>query len=170
MSDQQASRHEEATVSVKATAPILFDYLDRPEHLGQHMTRRSAMMLGSKMAYQMDASEGRAVGAVIRLSGNFLGLRLSVDQAVIERNPPIRKTWATQGDVNLLIIGSYRMGFEIAPKGEQSEVTVWIDYELPVKKPSLIVGRLLAPSYARWCVSKMARDAKRHFLNGTSGK
>jgi len=55
------------------------------------MSGSSWMMAGSRMALEVDASQGRAVGASIRMGGRVLGIALSLEEIVTERNPPRRK-------------------------------------------------------------------------------
>jgi hypothetical protein len=55
------------------------------------------------------------------------------------------------------------MGFEIAPLGEGSRLTVFIDYDLPESPGTRWLGHLLGASYARWCVERMVSDAVAHF-------
>ena len=115
------------------------------------------------MAIELDASEGRAVGATIRLRGRVLGIPLSVEEIVTERSPPLRKVWETTGAPKLLVIGQYRLGFEITPKGKASLLRVFIDYALPVGLFSGLLGGVFGNFYARWCTQRMADDAARHF-------
>lgn len=115
------------------------------------------------MAIEHDASEGRAVGAIIRLRGQVLGIPLSVEETVTERNPPVRKVWETTGTPNLLVIGQYRMGYEITPKGKASLLRVFIDYALPDGSFSGLLGGLFGNAYARWCTRRIAGDAAKHF-------
>jgi hypothetical protein len=117
------------------------------------------MMAGSKMDYLFDANEGRAIGAKIRLRGTILGVPLSVDEVVVERVPPTRKAWETIGVPKLLVIGPYRMGFDIRPAGDTSRLRVFIDYELP----DSLLGSLFGNAYARWCTTTMVGDAAKHF-------
>ena len=112
--------HFETTVEVSATADAVFSHLDDHSRLSAHMSRPSLLMVGSRMAIELDASEGRAVGAIIRLRGRVLGIPLSVEEIITGRNPPLRKIWETTGTPNLLVIGQYRMGYEITPKGKAS--------------------------------------------------
>ena len=77
-----------------------------------------------------------------------------------ERNPPLRKVWETIGTPRLLVIGHYRMGFELAPLSSGCRLRVFIDYSIP---PQSWLGRLLGNYYARWCVRRMVSDAARHF-------
>jgi len=102
------------------------------------------------------------VGAIIRLRGRVLGIPLSAEEIVTERNPPLRKVWET-GAPKLLVIGQYRMGFEITPKRKASLLRVFIDYTLPVGLFSGLLGGVFGNFYARWCTHRMADDAARHF-------
>ena len=115
------------------------------------------------MAIEFDASEGRAVGAKIRLRGRVVGIPLFVEESITERKPPLRKVWETTGAPKLLVISQYRMGFEIAPKAQSSQLRVFIDYALPDGSYSRWLGRLFGHFYARWCTQRMADDAASHF-------
>jgi hypothetical protein len=145
-------------IEVAASTGVLFDYLDDPARLGSHMQKPSMMMLGGRMIYWFDEAQGRAVGSVIKMEGRILGAGLSVEEVVVERQPPRRKVWETRGWPNLLVIGAYRMGFEIAPSGKSSRLLVFIDYNYPSSAAGKIVGAIFGPIYARWCINRMAKD------------
>jgi len=155
--------HYEATVELSARAEDIFAYLDDHLRLSVHMSKSSWMMAGSRMAIELDASKGRAAGAIIRFRGQVLGIPLCVEEVVTERNPPLRKVWETTGRPRLLVIGSYRMGYEITPKTQSSHLRVFIDYALPDGPISHWTGRLFGNFYARWCTQRMAYDAVVHF-------
>jgi Polyketide cyclase / dehydrase and lipid transport len=149
-----------ATARIAAAPREIFNRLDDQEKLAAHMTRNSAMMGGGRMIYEFDALAGRAVGSHIRMGGDAFGVRLFMDEVVTVREPPRRKAWATTGDVRLLVLSGYRMGFDVEPAGPGSDLTVWIDYDLP-RNP--FVGLAVAPMaklYARWCVDRMMADAR----------
>jgi hypothetical protein len=150
---------EETVIEVKGPARTLFDYLDDQTRLGEHMEKPSMMMMGGSMSYGFDDAKGRAVGSVIRMGGNVLGLKLSVEEVVVERIPPLRKSWETLGHPHLLVIGSYRMGFEIAPAGVQNRLRVFINYNHPRALLGQVLGFFFARMYARWCISRMADAA-----------
>lgn len=154
--------HFESRVHVDALPDVLFAELDDQERLSEHMMKSSAMMAGSKMRFEFDKERGRAVGSRMRLLGNVLGLSLDVVEAVTEREPPHRKVWETIGPPRLLVIGPYRMGFQIEPEGGGSALAVFIDYEEPAGGLRL-AGMLLGGMYARWCTRSMAEGAARHF-------
>ncbi len=128
-----------------------------------HMSNRSAMMMGGKMDYMFDDAQGRAVGSKITMTGSFAGMGLTVEEVVTVREPPWRKIWETAGTPSLLILTWYRMGFTIKPNASGSELTVALDYRRPCSLLAGLLAWLAAPLYARWCVSRMANDARRKF-------
>lgn len=155
--------HFESRVTVRAAMEVVFARLDDPLLLSAHMSRSSGMMAGSSMKIELDAAKGRAIGGVIRMSGRFIGIPLALEEAVTERVPPSRKVWETFGTPRLLVIGPYRMGFEIIPQGGSSALRVFIDYALPGGVGGGLLGRMFGRIYAKWCTGRMARDAAEHF-------
>ena len=151
------------TVSVPAAAADVFALLDEHARLISHMGKKSLAMGGGSMSVEFDEGRGKVVGSKIRLAGTAFGIRLGVEEVVIERAPPNRKSWQTVGEPRLLVIGSYRMGFVIEDLGQTSRLTVFINYELPLRAPWRWLGLLLGRSYARWCTERMAGDAVGHF-------
>jgi len=160
---QELPLHFDTCVVLNAPAGPIFAHLDDHRRLSDHMTRRSWMMAGSQMELDLDADEGRAVGSTIRLKGRVFGISLELQEAVIDRSPPARKVWRTTTPPRLLVIGPYRMGFEITPQGAASLLTVFIDYALPDSGVERWLGRILGPCYARWCARRMAHDAVARF-------
>ncbi len=150
-----------AAVDVDVAAPPeqVFDLLDDPTRLGRHMREPSLMMLGGSMRYRLDEGQGRAVGSSIRMEGRFAFLKLAVDEVVTEHQRSSRKVWETLGRPRLLVIGAYRMGFDITPAADGSHLRVFIDYNDPDTWLGRIAGSLFGPAYARWCVRRIAEDA-----------
>lgn len=109
----------------------------------------------------MAAASARTSGWRARCSG----CRARFDEVVTERKPPARKAWETV-ETNLLVIGRYRLGFELTANGDRSTLRVFIDYDLPEALPSRWLGRLFGKTYARWCTETMAKDAAAHFHTG----
>ena len=155
--------HAETTALAHGPIDSVFAYLDDPTSLAAHMGRSSMMMMGSKMAIEVDAGGGHAIGSTIRMHGRLMGLPVSLEEVVTEREAPYKKLWATIGTPRLLVMAHYRMGFGIAPRGDSSLVRVFIDYSLPTTAPASWLGRLLGGVYARWCIRQMADGAARHF-------
>jgi hypothetical protein len=92
----------------------------------------------------------------------MLGIPLSLEEVVTEREPPRAKAWETR-EVRLLVMGQYRLGFQLRPADRGSVLRVFIDYEPPSWAFVRPLGRALAGMYARWCTRRMAGDALRHF-------
>ena len=156
----ELARREEVSVVLAAPIEAVFDYLDDFRKLSAHMEQRSGMMAGSRMTIEIDEGGGRAVGSQVRMHGRMLGIALSLTEVVTERQPPARKAWQTT-DARLLVIGPYRLGFELVPRVDATLARVFIDYALPERRRWL--GVLFARIYARWCVGRMAADAARRF-------
>lgn len=161
--------HEESTICVHASPANAFAFLDDPLNLSAHMESSSPMMAGGSMHVEMDALHGRAVGSRIRLTGRILGVVLEVDEVVVQREVPTCKVWETLGTPLLLVIGVYRMGFEVEPVDGGSRVRLWIDYDLPRDRVGRWMGRMFGRTYARWCTDRMLRHVGRHFSSHTTG-
>ena len=115
------------------------------------------------MSINVDADGGHEVGSKISMHGRMLGIPLSLEEVITERQVPSRKIWETIGTPKLLVIAHYRMGFDVAPRGESSMVRVFMDYSVPTTVPGSWLGRLLGGVYARWCTKQMADSAASHF-------
>ncbi len=163
MSDQSLPLQHESTALVDAPIDQVFAYLDDPNALAAHMGESSMMMAGSRMSIDVDADGGRVVGSKIRMQGRMMGIPLSLEEVITERQVPSRKVWETIGTPNLLVIAHYRMGFELTPTGDSSMVRVFIDYSLPTAAPGSWLGRWFGGFYARWCTKQMANDAAKQF-------
>ena len=152
--------HEALTAAAPAA---LFAYLDKHSQMSAHMTRRSWMMGGGKMELTTDDGRFQRLGSRLRLAGRAFGLMLSLDEEITEYRPPQVKVWRTIGSPRLLIIGHYRMGFEISAAPAGSRLRVFLDYHLPSGVVTRLLGRLLAPMYARWCVRNMVVEGEKKF-------
>jgi Polyketide cyclase / dehydrase and lipid transport len=157
--------HDETSAMVRAPMDRVFAHVDDHTRLTSHMSESSWMMGGGSMQVELDAARGQKIGSWIRLSGKILGVTLAVEEIVTERTPPRRKVWETTGMPRLLVIGRYRMGFEIVPLEAGSHVTVFIDYALPEQAVTGWLGYFLGGYYARWCTQQMVADAVRHFTS-----
>jgi Polyketide cyclase / dehydrase and lipid transport len=155
-------RHESSGL-VQSPMDQVFAHLDDHTRLSSHMSEPSWRTGGGRMDTELDEGRGQKVGARIRLSGRVFGVALSVEEIVVERDPPHRKVWATTGAPKLLVIGHYRMGFELSPQGNGSMLRVFIEYSLPEAGLALWLGRLFGRYYARWCTQQMVDDAVKHF-------
>lgn len=160
------THRDESVAIVPAPVDRVFAFLDDHARLSSHMRESSWTMGGGRMEIAFDEGRGQRVGSRIRLAGRVFGIELSVDEVVTERNPPYRKVWQTTGSTRLLVIGNYRMGFELLPRAADTELRIFIEYAFPPRAPAQWLGRLFGGYYARWCTRRMAHDAARHFAAG----
>lgn len=156
--------HFEKIVKISAKPKEIFDFADNHENLSTHMKSLSWMMGGGKMDTQTDTGNGQKVGSHIRMSGNVLGFKLGLDEVVTIYDPPTRKEWQTVGGINLIVIGHYKLGFEVLPGNGDSKLKIYIDYDLPQTAGGRILGYLLGDLYAKWCVSNMTTVVRNHFV------
>ncbi|WP_416799439.1 polyketide cyclase [Ciceribacter azotifigens] len=93
------------------------------------------------------------------MEGRFAFVDLAVDEVVTGHQRPSRKVWETRGRPRLLVIGAYRMGFDVSPAAGRSYLRVFIDYDDPDTRLSRLAESLFGPAYARWCLRQIAEDA-----------
>ena len=158
--------HDESSAFVSASPERVFALIDDHERLSSHMSQSSWQMGGGRMKTTLDERRGQSVESHIRVSGRVLGLELSLDEVVTERQPPTRKVWETVGSPRLLVIGPYRMGFEMTPRGSGALLRVFIDYAMPSSWPARWLGRVFGGYYAHWCTQSMVNDVVRQFPSG----
>ena len=158
-----ATRHRSVSIWIAASQEAVFSFVDDHENFSSHMNQRSWMMGGGRMVTELDDGRGQVVGSHIRMSGRVFGINLALDEIVTLRTPHSEKFWETVGTPRLLVIGSYRMGFQVRPEADGCRLMVFIDYTLPESWYGRVLGWLFADWYADWCVTQMADGAAKHF-------
>jgi hypothetical protein len=158
------------SVTVDASAEDVFSFADDFTKLSSHMSQSSGMMMGGRMQTSFDDGRGQTVGSHVRMTGRMMGFDLFLEEVVTERVPPRHKAWATVGNPTLLVIGNYRLGFDIASKGTCSDLRIFIDYDLPSSPTLRWLGILLGPVYAKWCVGQMVKSARLRFVGQPSNQ
>ena len=159
------SRHTESSVVVRVAPEAVFAFLDAHENIAAHMDRPTWAMLGGTMTSSIDKLAGKETGSVIRIAGRVLGISISLVEKIVERVPPRRKRWETIGTPRLIVMGGYRMGFDIERADDGCRVTVSIDYDVPEGLWGSLLGRLFAPAYARWCVQRIVDTVAHEFAS-----
>ena len=86
-----------------------------------------------------------------------------MDEVVTNREPPLRKSWQTTSEPKLWVIGQYKMGLELTPQADGSQLRVFIEYARPRAGIPSVLGLLFGKVYARWCTGQMVTDAQKHF-------
>ncbi|HLE49454.1 MAG TPA: SRPBCC family protein [Patescibacteria group bacterium] len=156
-------KHYEESVLVSATPDEIFNFADNHKNFSAHMNKSSWMMGGGSMETEMDEGKGQKLGSHIKLHGKVFGFNLFLDEAITKYSPPNHKEWKTVGNINLLVVDHYKLGFEIKPEKENSLLKVYIDYNLPKPFFTKLLGLLLGSIYAKWCVKQMIKGVDEHF-------
>lgn len=156
-------RHFEKSLFVSESPDAVFVYADNHANFSSHMNKSSWMMGGSKMETQLDKGEGQKIGSHIKMSGRVFGINLFLDEVITIHDPPRHKEWQTVGDIKLLVVDHYTLGFEIKPEQTGSRFNVYINYNLPKSWKAHILGVLFGGMYAKWCVGQMVHGVKDHF-------
>ncbi len=157
-------RHYEDSTTVSAPPEEVFNYVDDHANFSSHMNKSSWMMGGGKMDTQVDEGRGQKVGSHIQMNGEIFGIKLSLDEVVTVHEPPLRKVWKTVGIPKLIVISDYELGLQIKPTGDQSNLTVFINYDLPKSWRTCWLGHLFGGIYAKWCVGQMVNGTQNHFM------
>ena len=156
-------RHYEESLLIPASAEEIFVYTDDHTNFSSHMNKSSWMMGGGRMETRVDEGKGQKIGSHIQMRGSVFGLKLYLDEVIVRHEPPHHKAWKTVGDLNLLVIDHYKLGFDIEPDNTNSRLRVYIDYNLPQSAAVRILGYLFGGMYAKWCVNQMISGVKKHF-------
>lgn len=161
----EKARHLEESLTIFASPEAIFAYADDHRNFSAHMNQSSWMMGGSKMETNVDAGEGRKVGSHITMNGRVFGVNLFLDEVITVHEPPRQKEWQTVGNINLVVIDHYTLGFKISPDETGFRFTVYIDYDLPKSWKTKALGILFGGMYAKWCVRQMTQGVYNHFAN-----
>lgn len=161
--EKQYNRHYEEKRMIKASAENIFAYADDYSNFSSHMNKSSWMMGGGRMNTQVDSERFQKIGSHLKMTGSVFGAKLFLDEVVKTHNPPSRKEWETVGNINLIVIDHYRLGFEIKPNDSNSSIDIYIDYNLPKSFKTRLVGILFGGMYAKWCVRQMIGNIDTHF-------
>ena len=151
------------TALVGASAERVFAYVDDIRNLARHMSEsRSMPMMGSKLTLEIVTPASTGIGATYRYTGKMLGLVLDFSETVTTYVAGREKIWRTIGYPKLLIMRGYEMRVLVEPlTPATTNLTISIDYELPISRFWRIAGWLLADAYSRWCLTGMVDGSKR---------
>lgn len=157
------THHYEETTHLHIPIKEVFAYADNHNNFSAHMNSKQGMMMGGKFETIIDKGKGQTEGSHIIMKGSVLGISLFLDEIITTHDPPYRKKWQTVGEVKLLVIDHYELGFELLPKDNGSEFRVYIDYNLPPSFPGKFLGLALGGMYAKWCVHQMISGVETRF-------
>ena len=151
------------TQTYNAAAEKVFSHLDDLGVTGSHMTKSSAMMMGSKLHLEYLTLNHTGPGSKYRWTGTMMGMEMNFTVEVIQWIEGVEKVWETIGEAKLIIYSWYRMHLLVYPKGNTTQAELSITYEKPKDWFLKIISFLFADWYCNWCLKNMLIDAKRQF-------
>lgn len=149
------------TKQFKDSPEVVFNQIDDLGVTGMHMTKSSAMMMGSKLklTYLSDITKG--LGSKYKWTGKMMGLEMDFTVEVTKWIAGKEKTWETIGVAKLIIYSWYQMHLEIFQKNDETIAELSITYERPKGFFNRILSFFLADWYCRWCLKNMLNDSEK---------
>lgn len=148
-------------IHIDSSRENVFETLDNLGVTGIHMTKPSAMMMGSKLRLEYLTANHTGLGSKYRWTGTMMGMKLDFTVQVTKWVNGTEKTWETIGESQMIIYSWYRMHLLVKSTEDGSEVELSITYEKPRGWFAKIISFLCAGWYGNWCLKNMLNDAKR---------
>lgn len=159
---QQKIKTYSQSLLIHGDSHQVFQFMDDLAKTGMHMTKRSMMMMGSKLTLEDITQSGTGIGSTFHWYGKMMGMKIDFTETITEWKVDQSKKWDTIGDAKLIIFSWYQMGFDLKPFGKDTEATLWIKYKTPKGWFDLLLSVLFAKWYCRWCINNMLQDTKAH--------
>lgn len=147
---------------IHGSTHAVFTFMDDLAKTGMHMTKRSMMMMGSKLTLEDLTKDGTGVGSTFRWYGKMMGMKMDFTETVTEWVKDQSKAWETIGDARVILFSWYRMSFGLQPQGANTLATLSISYKKPRGWFYKLLSFLFAKWYCRWCLDNMLNDTKAH--------
>jgi len=148
-------------IFINAAPDKVFAMIDDLGVTGMHMTKSSAMMMGSKLHLEYLTTNHTGLGSKYRWTGTMMGMKMDFTVEVTMWIEGVEKVWETIGETKMIIYSWYRMHLLVKPTTDGSEAELSITYEKPKDWFAKILSFLLADWYCNWCLKNMLNDAKR---------
>jgi len=144
-----------------ASAEKVFSCIDDLGVTGMHMTKSSAMMVGSKLNLEYLTTNHTGLGSKYRWTGTMMGMKMDFTVEVTKWIEGVEKVWETRGEAKMIIYSWYRMNLFVKPINSGTEATLSITYEKPKGWLARILSALFADWYCKWCLKNMLNDSER---------
>src|SRR4249920_1689609 len=145
---------------ISASPAKVFAMIDDLSVTGMHMTKSSAMMMGSKLNIEYLTANHTGLGSKYRWTGSMMGMKMDFTVEVTKWVEGVEKVWETIGESKMIIYSWYRMHLLVYPRGNVTQAELSITYEKPKGWFAKIVSFLFADWYCKWCLKKMTSDTK----------
>ena len=139
----------------------VFHIIDDLSVTGMHMTKSSAMMMGSKLHLQYLTANHTGPGTTYRWTGTMMGMNMDFTVEVTKWIAGIEKVWETIGEAKMIIYSWYRMHLLLTKKEDTTVAELSISYEKPKGWFFKIISFFFAGWYCNWCLKNMLGDTKK---------
>jgi hypothetical protein len=147
-------------VLLRALPARVFAWIDDPANTGLHMSRPSFAMLGGALRVEQLSRNSTGVGATYRSWGHVLGVPIDFTTTCTAWLPGREKVLQTTGESRLVVIRDFRMTSTMTPLDGGTRLALALAYNPPAGTFGRLLGRALAAPYVRWCLRRMAHDAR----------
>ncbi|HEX5654863.1 MAG TPA: SRPBCC family protein [Chitinophagaceae bacterium] len=144
-----------------APPQMVFNILDDLGVTGMHMTKSSAMMMGSKLHLEYLTANHMGPGSKYRWTGTMMGIKMNFTVEVTKWIQGVEKVWETIGNAKMIIYSWYRMHLHIFPRGNTTLAELSITYARPKSFFYKMISFFFADWYCRWCLKNMLSDSKK---------
>lgn len=154
------------------SAPIekVFHAIDDLGVTGTHMTKSSAMMMGSKLHLEYLTTNHTGPNTKYRWTGTMMAMKMDFTVEVTKWDEAVEKIWETIGEAKMIIYSWYRMHLLLANKDGKTEAELSITYEKPKGWFLKIISFFFADWYCDWCLKNMLTDAKKQLESNSKIK
>lgn len=149
-------------IFINAAPDKVFATIDDLGVTGMHMTKSSAMMMGSKLTLEYLTTNHTGLGSKYRWTGKMMGIKMDFTVEVTKWIEGVEKVWETIGEAKMIIYSWYRMNLLVKPLTSGNEAVLSITYEKPKGWFAKIISFFFADWYCNWCLKNMLGDAKKN--------
>jgi hypothetical protein len=147
-------------IIIQCSRDKVFATVDNLGVTGMHMTKSSAMMMGSKLKLEYLTGNHTGPGSKYRWTGTMMGIKMDFTVEVTKWIEGREKVWETIGEAKMIIYSWYQMHLLVNPVNAGSEAVLSITYEKPKGWFAKIISFLFADWYCNWCLKNMLNDSK----------
>lgn len=149
-------------VLIHSSPDKVFKMIDDLGVTGMHMTKSSAMIMGSKLNLEYLTTNHTGLGSKYRWTGTMMGMKMDFTVQVTKWVEGVEKIWETIGEAKMIIYSWYRMHLLVYPEGNTTQAELSITYEKPRRWFGKIISFFFADWYCNWCLKNMLGDTKKN--------
>ena len=125
----------------------VFAYMDNIGNTGEHMTKKSMAMMGSKLKLIQLSENATGLNSKYHWKGRTMGFKMDFTVLTTKWEKDREKIWGTIGKSKMIILSWYQMHLVLTQVGENTKVDLSIKYTKPRKLFFRSVGLFLAKPY-----------------------